>query len=57
MSPEQLAKLRELTEKFEQGVAGPEQVKQLSEILSSHNRHVDMADKLSNVTPRDFKSR
>ncbi|WP_448569642.1 hypothetical protein [Thalassotalea ganghwensis] len=37
MSPEQLAKLRQLSELFEQGSAGPEQIKELSELLAVIN--------------------
>ena len=37
MSPEHLKKLRELSEVFEQGVAGHEQIRQLNEILTQVN--------------------
>ena len=43
MSPEQLAKLRQLSELFEQGVAGPEQIKELSELLAAINHLQDNA--------------
>ncbi|WP_286264310.1 hypothetical protein [Thalassotalea atypica] len=44
MSPEQLNKLREISELFEQGKASVEQVKQLNDILSRINRHQHGSD-------------
>jgi hypothetical protein len=43
MSPEQLKQLRYLSQLFEEGQAGPDQIKQLSELLASINHHVDLA--------------
>ena len=57
MSPEQFTKLRELTERFESGKAGHDEIKQLSEILSNHDRHIDITDKLSNSNTPNFKIR
>ncbi len=39
MSPEQLKTLQQLSRLFEDGLAGPEQIKQLSELLASINHH------------------
>jgi len=39
MSPEHLKKLRELSEAFEEGDAGHEQIRQLNEILTLINTH------------------
>ncbi|WP_206486516.1 hypothetical protein [Thalassotalea sp. G2M2-11] len=39
MSPEQLLTLQKLSRQFEEGVAGPTQVRQLSELLSTINCH------------------
>ena len=39
MSPEQLDKLREISELFEQGKANVDQIRQLNDILSQINRH------------------
>lgn len=44
MSPEQLITLQKLSRLFEEGVAGPEQIKQLSELLASINYHLDPAE-------------
>ena len=41
MSPEQLKTLQQLSQLFEEGLAGPEQIKQLSELLASINHHLD----------------
>jgi len=38
MSPEQLKKLQALSQLFEEGQAGPSQIKQLSELLAVINR-------------------
>ena len=40
MSPEQLMKLQKLSQVFEEGAAGPQQIKELSELLSEIN-HLD----------------
>ena len=37
MSPEQLHMLKKLSQLFEDGLAGPAQIKQLSELLASIN--------------------
>ncbi len=39
MSPEQLITLQNLSLLFREGRAGPEQIKQLSELLASINHH------------------
>lgn len=41
MSPEQLITLQKLSRLFEDGLAGPDQIKQLSELLASINQHLD----------------
>ncbi|XQW84713.1 hypothetical protein ACOYR1_16480 [Thalassotalea piscium] len=52
MSPEQLVKLQKLSELFEQGNAGAEQIKELSELLAEIN-HVD-EDSLFGSLPHTF---
>lgn len=42
MSPEQLKALQELSQLFEEGLAGPSQIKQLSELLSAINQDIPM---------------
>jgi len=44
MSPEQLKKLQQLSQLFEEGIAGPEQLKQLSELLANVNNFDDTID-------------
>ena len=44
MSPEQLITLQKLSRLFEDGHAGPDQIKQLSELLSIINHHSDPAE-------------
>lgn len=39
MSPEQLKTLQYLSQLFEEGQAGPDQIKQLSELLATINHH------------------
>ncbi|MEW6989049.1 hypothetical protein AADZ91_00055 [Colwelliaceae bacterium 6441] len=39
MSPEQLITLKNLSQLFKDGVAGPDQIKQLSELLALINNH------------------
>lgn len=41
MSPEQLKTLQKLSQLFEEGIAGPSQIQQLSELLSAINHHQD----------------
>lgn len=41
MSPEQLLTLQKLSRLFEDGLAGPDQIKQLSDILASLNHNND----------------
>ena len=41
MSPEQLNALKKLSQLFEEGVAGPSQIKMLSELLSTINQAKD----------------
>lgn len=38
MSPEQLKTLQQLSQLFEDGLAGPKQIKQLSELLAEINQ-------------------
>ena len=40
MSPEQVKTLRYLSQLFQEGKAGPQQIKQLSELLASINHHL-----------------
>lgn len=47
MSPEQLLTLQKLSRLFEEGVAGPDQIKQLSELLAKVNHHVEPTDELN----------
>ena len=41
MSPEQLKTLQKLSKLFEEGLAGPSQIKQLSELLAIINQRQD----------------
>jgi len=43
MSPEQLKKLQRLSQLFQDGLAGPDQIKQLSELLAIINHHAEPA--------------
>lgn len=47
MSPEQLITLQKLSRLFEDGVAGPDQIKQLSELLAKVNHSSDPIDELN----------
>ncbi|MBA6263860.1 MAG: hypothetical protein V7780_14020 [Colwellia sp.] len=47
MSPEQLKMLQRLSELFEQGIAGPSQIKQLSSLLAAINQNQEQDDSLS----------
>ncbi len=47
MSPEQLLILQKLSRLFEDGAAGPEQIKQLSELLAKVNHHSEPTDELN----------
>ncbi|MGB1199809.1 MAG: hypothetical protein ACPG46_12225 [Thalassotalea sp.] len=38
MSPEQLLQLQNLTQLFEEGLAGPKQIQELSELLAAINK-------------------
>jgi predicted ATPase len=42
MSPEQLSKLQKLSKLFEEGIAGPDQIKQLSELLAIINHRSEI---------------
>jgi len=44
MSPEQLKKLQQLNQLFQDGLAGPDQIKQLSELLASINYQVEPSE-------------
>jgi hypothetical protein len=44
MSPAQLKTLQQLSELFEDGLAGPKQIKQLSELLAEINQTADMPE-------------
>ncbi|GHE94138.1 hypothetical protein [Thalassotalea profundi] len=50
MSPEQLVKLNKLSQLFEEGVAGAEQIKELSELLSEIN-HLHEDPLLNSISP------
>jgi len=43
MSPEQLIKLQRLSQLFQEGMAGPDQIKQLSELLAIINHRAEPA--------------
>ena len=47
MSPEQLITLQKLSRLFEDGVAGPDQIKQLSDLLAKVNQHIDPIDEIN----------
>ncbi|MDG1752795.1 MAG: hypothetical protein P8I03_14220 [Thalassotalea sp.] len=47
MSPEQLLILQKLSRLFEDGAAGPDQIKQLSELLAKINHHTEPTDELN----------
>lgn len=44
MSPEQLLTLQKLSRLFEDGLAGPDQIKQLSEILANINQNTPVIE-------------
>jgi hypothetical protein len=44
MTPEQLKELQNLSQLFEQGLAGPDQIKQLSDLLANINNHNDLTE-------------
>lgn len=46
MSPEQLVTLQKLSRLFADGLAGPDQIKQLSELLASINHQTEPNDML-----------
>ncbi|MDO6444904.1 hypothetical protein Q4493_03845 [Colwellia sp. 1_MG-2023] len=47
MSPEQLITLQKLSRLFEDGVAGPDQIKQLAELLAKVNQLIDPIDEVN----------
>ncbi len=59
MSPEQLKKLKNLSNLFENGAAGANQIQQLSELLACVNNNEDMKNHFENVqsvTPTPYIS-
>ncbi|GLX78090.1 hypothetical protein tinsulaeT_14300 [Thalassotalea insulae] len=44
MSPEQLRTLQKLSHMFEEGLAGPKEIKLLSELLATINHHKDFLE-------------
>lgn len=56
MSPEQLKMLQNLSQMFEEGRAGPTQIKQLSELLSLINQQQDVKDPLNINHPMDLEA-
>ncbi|MDT0605154.1 hypothetical protein [Thalassotalea castellviae] len=55
MSPEQLITLQKLSRLFEEGAAGPDQIKQLSDLLAKVNQHIDPINEI-NLDPFKFKN-
>jgi hypothetical protein len=47
VSPEQLITLQKLSRLFEDGAAGPDQIKQLSDLLAKVNQHIDPIDEIN----------
>jgi hypothetical protein len=47
MSAEQLKMLQQLSQLFEQGIAGPSQIKELSSLLTAINQNQEQDDILS----------
>jgi len=56
MSPEQLVTLQKLNRLFEEGLAGPEQIKQLSELLSIINHHKGPQDAIETPLVKNINS-
>lgn len=50
MSPEQLKILQHLSQLFEEGIAGPSQIKELSALLAEINKNKLHNELLSNVS-------
>lgn len=44
MSPEQLKQLQKLSQLFEEGLAGPKQIKELTDLLATINHHQDLSE-------------
>lgn len=44
MSPEQISKLQHLSRLFEEGIAGPNQIRELSELLSTINHNQEIPE-------------
>lgn len=57
MSPEQLKMLQELSQIFEQGRAGPKQIKELSDLLALINRQDEIQDPLYGNKIIDLETR
>ena len=57
MSPEQLKMLQELSQMFEQGRAGPQEIKDLSDLLALINRQEEVVDPLYNNQIADLETR
>jgi len=57
MSPEQLKTLQKLSQLFEEGRAGPTQIKQLSELLALINRQEVIIDPLTPKHSMDLEHR
>jgi hypothetical protein len=47
VSPEQLVTLQKLSRLFEDGAAGPDQIKQLSELLAKINHHSEPTEEIN----------
>lgn len=56
MSPAQLNTLQQLSRLFEEGVAGPRQIKELSELLSTINHHQNIIELSEQEALIGFKS-
>jgi len=56
MSPDQLSTLHSLSRLFEDGLAGPDQIKQLSDLLATINLHVEPMDNQENELLRVLPS-
>lgn len=57
MSPEQLKTLQKLSQLFEEGRAGPSQIKQLSELLAHINRQEVVIEPLYSKPLMDLETR
>jgi len=56
MSPEQLKVLQKLSQLFEEGIAGPSQIKELSRLLAVINQNHEQTDLFQHTIFTDARS-